>query len=118
MEFYPHFAMGMKGPYREWEAGLNVRLCFNFSISHRDVITFKAASGPHFITVEANRQADGFVFSDYFILAYKKGFPASKDNNMYFEAYIGFRHVSSAGINMPTDGINNGIIGVGIGKFL
>lgn len=118
MEFYPHFATGMKGPYREWEAGLNVRLCFNFSLSAVDMVSFKAASGPHVITVEANRQASGFVFSDYFLLSYKRGFPAGKDNPLFFEIYTGLRHISSAGINMPTDGINNWIIGVGVGKFL
>lgn len=118
MEFYPNVATGMKGPYREWEVGLNVRLNFNFSLSNRDLIAFKAASGPHYITVEANRQADGFVFSDYFLLSYKRGFPISNDNHLYFEMYTGLRHVSSAGINMPTDGINNWIIGIGIGKFL
>jgi hypothetical protein len=116
LEIYPNVGTGMKGPYREWEAGVNVRLGFNFAATENDQVSFIAASGPHWISVEANRQASGFVFSDYFLVNYKRSITTGKENRIYLEISTGIRHVSSAGINMPSDGINSWIIGIGVGR--
>jgi hypothetical protein len=67
-------------------------------------------AGPHYISGSLNRQASGFVFSDNFIL----GADIKLSRTVYFEMSIGFRHLSSADLTSPNDGINNLIVSGGI----
>jgi len=110
---FPHFGkVWVDSIKRYYEFGLNIRLGFNFAVSNSDVISLIAASGPHYITVETEKQAKGFIFSDYYLLNYDRLVYIGKEPfSVSLEA--GFRHISNAGIKEPNRSINNFIFGIG-----
>ena len=112
LEFFPHAGIVFVKSDRYFEVGINVRLGFNFSLSPNDVISFKLASGPHYVTVETEKQAKGFIFSDYYLVAYRRGFNISK-KNYALDFEFGYRHISNAGLQEPNRSISNFIFGFG-----
>jgi hypothetical protein len=113
LDLFPHYAfVWVDDDNSNYEFGLNVRLGFNLAPSPNDLVSFKLGSGPHYITVETEKQANGFLFSDYFLLAY--------DRRLYFgkqafalELEFGYRHISNAGFQQPNRSISNFIFGLG-----
>jgi hypothetical protein len=99
----------------DYEFGLNVRLGVNYSLSDNDVLSFKLASGPHYITVDTEKQAKGFIFSDYYLLCYKK----QLNNGRYpfiLEFEFGYRHISNGWLKEPNRSISNFIFGLGFSQ--
>ena len=98
-----------------FELGLNIRLGFNFSVSPKDVLSMKVGSGPYFVNVETEKQAKGFIFSDYYLITYKRSLNKSI-KPVLIEFEFGYRHLSNAGLNQPNRSICNIIFGLGIYK--
>jgi len=116
IDIFPHYGfvwVDFEGS--NYEFGVNVRLGANFSLSPNDVLRLKLASGPHYITVETEKQANGFIFSDYFLLVYNRRFFINK-SPFSIEFEFGYRHISNAGLQEPNRSISNIIFGIGINK--
>lgn len=118
MDICPHYCnVWVVDDRNYFEFGLNIRLGFNFSVSPKDALTLKVGAGPHYINVETEKQAKGFIFSDYYLINYKRGIgQAIKPFLLEFE--LGYRHLSNAGLDHPNRSICNIIFGLGIYKTL
>ncbi len=117
LDLYPHYVQVWvveDRPY--YEFGLNIRLCLNFSLSPNDLISAKTGCGPHYITAETEKQANGFIFSDYLLAAYTRSLMISGEL-FAVEFEFGYRHISNAGIKDPNGGISNFIFGLGMYKY-
>ncbi len=114
-DFLPHAGGSFINEKYDYELGLNVRICFNFAVSKKDVVGLKFGSGPHFITVNTERQVKGFIFSDNYQFSYRRAFNIAKVPFL-LDLCFGLRHISNAGIKKPNEGINNVIYGIGIRK--
>lgn len=115
VDIYPHAGFVWLKDCHNKEFGLNVRLGLNFAVSDLDVISLKIASGPHYIDCETEKQASGFIFSDYYLACYRRGFRISKEE-FIFDFEFGYRHISNAGIKEPNRSISNFIFGLGLYK--
>tara|TARA_B100002019_G_scaffold263194_1_gene251116 strand:- start:9 stop:671 length:663 start_codon:yes stop_codon:yes gene_type:complete len=68
------------------------------------------SSGPHYVSGTPERQADGFIFSDNFLL----GFNVKLLENLFFDFRSGFRHISNAGLNHTNGGVNDLVLSGGV----
>lgn len=93
-----------------YEFGLNIGLLArrNFFQDKLSLYTF-LSSGPHYISEAPDRQVPGFIFSDNLFI----GFNVKAYQKWYFDARLGFRHISNAGFANPNRGINNMIVNGG-----
>jgi hypothetical protein len=80
------------------------------------LLSFKVGTGPHYISIDVNRQSDGFVFSDYFLLSWRRDI-VTRRKSLFFNLYSGVRHLSSAGLGKRSDGLNNITIGIAFGRI-
>jgi hypothetical protein len=118
LSFFPNVAVVLHPKSQtSYEFGFNVRVNLNFAVSPYDVIRGSIGSGPHYIDYQCCRQADGFLFSDYFLASYIRYF---KLNKIYCSLVIelGYRHISNAGIEKPNGGISNFIVGLGFNVLI
>ncbi len=114
VEIYPHYSFVWVEPSEgNYEVGVNIRLAGNFSLSPNDVISAKLATGPHYFTVETEKQAEGFLFSDYYLLTYNRRF-FIRDIPFSMLLETGYRHMSNAGLQMPNRSVSNFIFGLGV----
>jgi hypothetical protein len=99
-----------------WEAGVNFGIAYEFLISEQIGILYAGAGiGPHFINIETNHQANGFIFSDNLFV----GMHQFVGNRSWFLTYeIKLRHISNAGLQNPNAGIDNVFLGFGVSYFL
>ncbi len=114
LSLFPHYGfVWVDSNDENFEFGLNVRLGANFSLSPNDVLSLKIASGPHYFTAETEKQAQGFIFSDYFLITYdRRIFIGNTSMGLNFE--FGYRHISNAGTKEPNRSISNFIFGFGV----
>ena len=118
IDIFPHYGfVWVDFDEDNYEFGINVRLGANLSLSPNDVLSLKIATGPHYITVETEKQANGFIFSDYLLIVYDRRFFINK-SPFAIEFEFGFRHISNAGLQEPNRSISNFIFGVGLSKVL
>jgi len=118
IDIFPHYGfVWVDSDGSNYEFGVNVRLGANFSLSPNDVLSLKIATGPHYITVETEKQANGFIFSDYFLIVYDRRFFINK-SPFAIEFEFGYRHISNAGLQEPNRSISNFIFGFGLSKVL
>jgi hypothetical protein len=68
-------------------------------------------SGPHFITADVKRQANGFIFSDNAALGI---FKSLKKKPLFLNVQMRWRHLSNAGIQRPNSGIDTWNVLVGL----
>lgn len=68
------------------------------------------SSGPHYVSGTPQRQADGFIFSDNFLL----GLNVKLLEKIYLDLRSGFRHISNAGLNHPNGGVNDLVLSGGV----
>lgn len=116
VDLFPHYGyVWVVEDKTYFEIGLNVRLGFNFLISKNNVISTKIGSGPHYVNVVTTKQASGFIFSDYFLITYKRRI-SKKIKPVLLEFEFGYRHISNAGLKEPNRSISNFILGLGIYK--
>lgn len=71
---------------------------------------FLVSSGPHFVSGTPERQANGLIFSDNFLV----GVESRYSNNLYFYLRGGIRHISNLSISKPNGGVNNFVFGLGM----
>ena len=88
----------------DYEFGMNMGIQFIQSLSRNTTFAAAIGSGPHFITVETDRQSNGFIFSDNFEMSLRKYFPTFKSSIQLAARY---RHISNAGLKNPNGGIDN-----------
>lgn len=98
------------------ELGLFIYLNLGIALTDWDMISLLAGAGPHYISVETERQAKGFIFSDNFLLAYRRKLLLSREP-YELSFYGGFRHISNASLKQPNGGIDNIMIGLGFAKL-
>jgi hypothetical protein len=93
------------------EFGIHPGLIFRKNFWDNELSIYGAlVIGPHYITGSLNRQASGFVFSDNLIF----GVNIRLSKRLYMDVNAGFRHLSSADLTSPNDGINNIFVNGGI----
>lgn len=109
----PHFAIVDFAKQSEFEFGVTLILELSIKTDKNSSIGINVGSGPHYISVETNRQAQGFIFSDMLFLNYKK-----QVHKSIFGIVCGLRHISNAGLKEPNSGINNLSVGFVILKFI
>lgn len=114
LDLFPHYGFIWLDSCNDYfEVGVNLRLSANFSLSPDDVLRLMLASGPQYISVQTEKQAKGFSFSDYYLLAYDRRISVKRMHyGLRFE--FGYRHVSNAGLKEPNRSISNFIFGLGI----
>lgn len=113
IDLFPHYGfVWLDDDNSNYEFGLGVRLGFNFSLSPNDLLSMKLGSGPHYITVNTEKQASGFIFSDYYLVCYDRLFYIGKEP-FALELEFGYRHISNAGLTEPNRSISNFIFGLG-----
>jgi len=99
-----------------YEFGFFLNLNLGVAITQWDILSLVVGAGPHFVSVETERQASGFIFSDNFLIAYRRKLLLNAD---FYElsVYGGLRHLSNAGLKKPNKGIDNIIVGIGFAKL-
>jgi hypothetical protein len=115
IDLVPHIGFASTaGMNREF--GINVQFNTVVELSEKSLLACIVGAGPHFVDVVTERQAAGFLFSDNFLLAFRRKFTGSNhDFELSFTA--GFRHLSNASLQQPNGGIDNIIFGVGLARL-
>ncbi|MFH2141231.1 MAG: acyloxyacyl hydrolase [Bacteroidota bacterium] len=114
LNFVPQLNFAILKSKLYYEAGLNINMDFCFELSEKSLLSLNFGNGPHYITVDFEKQANGFIFCDNLFLAYRK--KISDDTQI--SIFSGYRHMSNWGLKSPNAGIDNILIGVGISKFI
>ena len=93
----------------DYEFGLNLGLRNHIRLSNDVILYQMLGSGPHYISAELDRQADGFIFSDNLAV----GCYIHAVRNYFLNLQFGLRHISNANIELPNRGVNSYIISIG-----
>jgi len=100
-------------PSGEYEFGIGAGLQYAYPV-FRNVLAYAAVScGPHFISVDTERQSDGFVFDSEF----GGGLYVSLGKWSALNIGYRYRHLSNGGIAKPNTGINNHFVIIGYSLF-
>lgn len=98
-------------PGSAFEAGLNMGIRYQQPLFGPIVMNATIGAGPHYITLNTESQAEGFIFSDNFEI----GFSWLRPNKRWGYNLRGrFRHISNAGFKYPNLGLDNFFIVFGI----
>jgi hypothetical protein len=96
-------------PSANYEAGLGVGLQYSYPVGESVSLYISGSTGPHYISVVTQKQANGFLFSNN--IGTGVYYHLSKDSALH----VGyrFRHMSNAGLATPNGGIDThmGVIG-------
>lgn len=96
-----------------FEFGINVGFSEILHLGRGHYLVATIGSGPHYTNVASTRQAEGFIFSDNWLLNYS--FPMEVTGRLVDVSLIlGFRHLSNAGLKSPNGGLNDYIVGVSV----
>lgn len=98
------------------EFGFNVGFLYHRILSEKSIIFTGIGSGPHFITIKTSLQANGFIFSDNFIIGYRQIINDKLPLELNIQTR--FRHISNARIQEPNLGIDNFFILIGLSKII
>ncbi|MGZ5286199.1 MAG: acyloxyacyl hydrolase [Flavisolibacter sp.] len=98
---------------RPWdiEVGTNAGIRTYWKINEDFYCYQMLGSGPHFITAEVKRQANGFIFSDNAALGF---FKKINNKNRFLNFQLRWRHLSNAGLKRPNSGIDSWNILLGL----
>jgi len=99
------------------EFGLNIFLDLGIELNANSILSFNIGTGPYYVNVTTEKQANGFIFSDYFLVAYKHRIGYRGNHLWELNFYSGIRHISNASLKKPNNGIDNIIIGFGFGRL-
>lgn len=100
---------------QEYEGGLNFGVRYSQPLVKDLFVTGAIGAGPHFISVETDLQANGFIFSDNFEMGLAYNVPSIMTQ---FQLRARWRHISNAGLEEPNGGIDNGFLIFGFAKLL
>ncbi len=92
------------------EVGIGIGLKYTYPLSDYFSPYVFGSVGPHYISVQTNDQANGFIFAD--TVGFGLSIPFIKISALYFEYRL--RHLSNAGLKDPNSGINTHFGTVGI----
>lgn len=95
------------------EFGLNAGVSYGWDIGKSHVFG-GISSGPHYVSVETDLQARGFIFSDNFIAGLRRKI----GTGFQLDAQFRFRHISNAGLMSPNAGIDNWLFVIGFSRIL
>ena len=106
----------------DYEFGLNLGLRNFFRIKERYFFYLMLGSGPHYVSAEMERQANGFIFSDNLASGCfipLSGFENEKGRQkpLYLNLQFGVRHVSNANLKLPNRGVNTYVFRLGISRL-
>jgi len=104
-------------PGTDYEMGVDAFLELSIAISKKSIISVNIGSGPYFISVETEKQANGYIFSNYLLLAYKRRLALNREKTWEINFYGGVRHISNARLKDPNFGIDSVIFGIGFGRL-
>ncbi len=93
-----------------FETGINLGLQHRWYMNPNSWFYAQLSSGPHYISLNSDRQAGGFIFSDNFAA----GLSFKFINQLRTEIQYRFRHLSNASIKRPNAGINNHFLMFGL----
>lgn len=99
------------------EFGLNMFLDLGIELSPNSILSINVGTGPYYINVTTEKQANGFIFSDYLLLAFKHRIGRNIKNMWEINFYGGIRHLSNGFLKKPNNGIDNIITGIGFGNL-
>ncbi|MCB9081163.1 MAG: acyloxyacyl hydrolase [Lewinellaceae bacterium] len=92
------------------EFGLGLGAIFRRTTPYRLSYYLQGKVGPHYITDGLERQAKGFIFTESIFT----GIEYQIRPGIYFDARLGFRHMSNGGLKVPNGGIHTLILGGGL----
>ena len=101
------------GPETGVELGISLGIKHRVPLNKRWHIYFMGSSGPHYITVETEDQADGFIFFNS--IGTGVSFFLTDRSAVNFE--YRFRHASNASTHEPNRGIDSHVGAVGYSLF-
>ncbi|MDH3708941.1 MAG: acyloxyacyl hydrolase [Cyclobacteriaceae bacterium] len=93
-----------------FETGINLGLQHRWYMNPTSWFYAQISSGPHYISLNSERQAGGFIFSDNFAA----GLSFKFINQLRTEIQYRFRHLSNASIKRPNAGLNNHFLMFGL----
>lgn len=97
-----------------FEAGVNLGIAYEYYIPQKAILFFGGGVGPHYINVNTDLQANGFIFSDNVFAGVHQ--IVSRDFMLTYQ--VKFRHISNAGLQSPNGGIDNFFAGLGLSYFI
>ena len=112
-QFNPVIIAHAKNAY---EFGVNVGFLYHLKLSEREIVFGGIGSGPHYISVKTAMQSRGFIFSDNFIIGYRRLIDFEKPLELNMQ--IRFRHISNASLQQPNHGIDNFFFLIGLSKVI
>jgi len=98
-----------------FEAGLNMGIRYQQPLFGPVIMNAAIGSGPHYITLNTESQAEGFIFSDNFEIGFSYLRP---DKKWSYNLRGRFRHISNAGFKYPNLGLDNFFIIIGLRQQL
>ena len=104
-----------EGRDKEIEFGANLGLEYRVNFSEKTALIGAIGAGPHYMSAEIQKQANGFIFSDNFTLGLKQTLGDSK-TDLHLRAR--FRHLSNANLKQPNQGIDSWFLIFGATKHL
>lgn len=96
------------------EFGTNLGLRNYIRINRNLLLYQMLGSGPHYISAEVSRQANGFIFSDNLAVG---SFIRLNDKDLFLNLQFRIRHMSNAGLQDPNGGIDTWNVLVGFSKI-
>lgn len=97
-----------------FETGVNLGIAYEYYIPQKAILFIGAGVGPHYINVDTDLQANGFIFSDNVFA----GVHQILNPNWMLTYQVKFRHISNAGLQSPNGGIDNLFTGLGVSYFI
>jgi hypothetical protein len=101
------------GPDTDFEVGMGIGIQYLYPFSERISAYILASTGPHYISVVTEDQANRFNFADLVGCGLYYFFSPHSAINVGYR----FRHISNAGLAMPNDGIDTQFMTVGYSVF-
>lgn len=98
----------------DYEFGLNLGIRNYVKINEGFYFYQMLGSGPHYISAEVGRQANGFIFSDNLALGM---FLRLTRKNLFLNFQYVQRHISNAGLKAPNGGVNSCNFVIGLSRL-
>lgn len=98
----------------DYEFGLNLGIRNYVKINDGFYFYQMLGSGPHYISAEVGRQANGFIFSDNLALG---AFLRVNSRGLFLNLQYVQRHISNAGLKDPNGGVNSYNFVVGLSRL-
>ena len=112
--FEPQFNLVITPRPIDIEFGTNLGIRNYVRINENFLLYQMIGSGPHFITAEVSRQANGFIFSDNLAVG---SFIRLNKRDLFMNLQFRIRHISNAGLQSPNGGIDTWNILIGFSKL-